>query len=121
MVITNTFKTLLFVSSFSPLYIILIVKFYNFNKSFLFNLSNYSFAYFILLFLLLISILTFIYFYKCDMNSETKFNGIVNKNSDILTYFITYVVPLTTLDIYDINSIIINILLFIVIGVFYVK
>lgn len=119
--LTNTYKTLLFISSFFPLYIILIVKFYNFDKGIVENLKGQYIPFFVFIILILVSVLTFLYFYFCELNSEVSFSGIENKNSEILTYFITYVVPITTLKEDEINSIIVNILLFLVIGVFYVK
>ena len=104
-----------------PLYVILIIKFYNFEEGFIKNIKDNSIPYSFLLIMILISILTFMYFYFCELNSETNFSGIENKNSEILTYFITYIVPITTLNVNEINSVIINFLLFFVIGVFYVK
>ncbi|SFE34058.1 hypothetical protein SAMN05216238_11332 [Lentibacillus persicus] len=119
--LTNTYKTFLFISSFLPLYVILIVKFYDFDKSIRYNLLANQVAFIILLLLIIISIITFLYFYSCELNHEESFYGIENKNSEILTYFVTYIVPLTTLNVNNINSILVNILLFIVIGIFYVK
>ncbi|SIS66547.1 hypothetical protein [Salimicrobium salexigens] len=119
--LTNFYKILLFVSSFMPLYVILMVKFYDFEEAFFKNIKDNSTAFVFLLTLILISVLTFMYFYFCELNSETSFSRIENKNSEILTYFITYIVPITTLNVDEINSIIINFLLFFVIGVFYVK
>lgn len=57
----------------------------------------------------------------CEMNTEINVSQIENMNSEILTYFITYIIPLTTLEESNINYIIINLILFFVIGVFYVN
>ncbi|MBP1950279.1 hypothetical protein [Virgibacillus litoralis] len=119
--ITNTFKTLLFISSFLPLYFILMVKFYDFDKPFKCNLVENTIPYSVLTLLIVISIVTFLYFLFCELNEEEEFEDIENIDSEILSYFITYIVPLTTLKVDQINGVLVNILLFIVIGVFYVK
>ncbi|WP_096269415.1 hypothetical protein [Paucisalibacillus globulus] len=119
--ITKTYKVLLFVSSFLPLYVILIVKFYDFEQSIKENLLEHYVTFGFFMVLILISLLTFLYFCFCELNSEETFHGLENKNSEILSYFITYVVPLTTLEEGNLNSIIINALLFLVIGIFYVN
>src|SRR5690625_1883236 len=112
---------MLFISSFLPLYVILIVKFYNFEKSIVCNLTTNTATFAILLSLIVISVVAFLYFLFCELNFEVSIGEIENLNSEILTYFIAYVVPLVTLEINNVNSIIINIILFCVIGLFYVK
>lgn len=119
--LTNSYKTALFISSFLPLYIILIIKFYEFEKSFKYNIENHKITFSILITLIVIAIITFLYFLFCELNSEISIGEVENVNSEILTYFITYVVPLITLEEHNVNSILINILLFIVIGIFYVN
>ncbi|MGE7923371.1 hypothetical protein ACQKND_09310 [Viridibacillus arvi] len=119
--LTNMYKMLLFISSFLPLYVILIVQFSDFDKSLKYNIIEHKISYSILMVLIIISISSFLYFLFCKMNIEEDFGQIESANSEILSYFITYIVPLTTLKEDDINSIIINLILFLVIGVFYVS
>lgn len=119
--LTKSYKSLLFISSFLPLYVILIVKFYEFDKSVAYNVINHKWIFLILLILIIISIVIFLYFLMCEMNTEINVSQIENMNSEILTYFITYIIPLTTLEESNINYIIINLILFFVIGVFYVN
>lgn len=119
--LTNMYKSILFISAFMPLYIILIVKFYNFDESIRVNIIEHKYTFLILSILILISILAFLYFLFCELNSEEDIGQVENMNSEILTYFITYIVPLTTLEESNVNSIIINIILFFVIGIFYVN
>src|SRR5690625_1810896 len=119
--LTNLYKSIMFISSFMPLYIILIVKFYDFNLTLKCNLINHKYTFLVLMTLIVISILVFLYFVFCELNSEEKIGQVENMNGEILTYFITYIIPLTTLEENNINSIIINIILFFVIGVFYVN
>lgn len=119
--ISNFYRSLLFLSSFMPLYLILIVKFYNFEEGIIVNFSERTVIHSILIGLIVLSILIFLYFLRCEMNAEESFGDIENVNIEILSYFIIYIVPLTTLQPNDINSIIINLILFFVIGVFYVN
>ena len=119
--LTNTYKGLLFISSFLPLYILLMVQFSDFDKSIMYNLIEHKVAYSVLMGLIVVSIATFLYFIFCKMNKEEDFGKVESVNNEVLTYFITYIVPLTTLKEDDINSIIINLILFFVIGVFYVS
>lgn len=97
------------------------VQFSDFDKSLKYNLIEHEVAYWILIGLIIISVVTFFYFLFCKMNREENFGNVESANSEVLTYFITYIVPLTTLKEDDINSIIINLILFFVIGVFYVS
>ncbi|MFY2307654.1 hypothetical protein ACOSZE_09330 [Lysinibacillus fusiformis] len=119
--LTNAYKGLLFISSFLPLYIILMVQFTDFDKSLKSNLVDHKIAYSVLTGLIVISIISFLYFLFCKMNKEESFGSVESANSEILSYFITYIVPLTTLKENDINSIIVNLILFVVMGVFYVS
>ncbi len=119
--LTNLYKVALFISSFLPLYLILMVKFYDFNITLSENINDKTISFSIFLGLVIFSLITFLYFLFCEMNEETNFKSINNVNNEILTYFITYIVPLTTLEITNVNSIIINIMLFTVIGIFYVN
>lgn len=119
--LTGMYKILLFVSSFLPLYVILIVKFYEFDKTIKYNMVNHGGTFLVFLILIVISVLTFLYFLFCELNSEVKIGEVENMSSEILTYFITYVIPLTTLEEHNLNMIIINLILFFVIGVFYVN
>lgn len=119
--ITNLYKSLLFISSFLPLYIILIIKFYEFDKSIKYNVFYHKWTFLTLGFLIIISIIIFLYFVFCEMYFEVKVGQVENMNAEILTYFITYIVPLTTLEESNINFLLINVILFIVIGIFYVN
>ncbi|WP_339212949.1 hypothetical protein [Solibacillus sp. FSL W8-0372] len=119
--LTNTYKGLLFISSFLPLYILLMVQFSDFDKSIMYNLNEHKVAYSVLMGLIVVSVATFLYFIFCKMNKEENFGKVESVNNEVLTYFITYIVPLTTLKEDDINSIIINLILFFVIGVFYIS
>lgn len=44
-----------------------------------------------------------------------------NQNNEVLNYFITYLIPILSMDIDDFSSVCINIFIFLIIGVLYVK
>jgi len=50
-----------------------------------------------------------------------KNESIKNGSNDILNYFITYLIPILSMDIQDNISLIINFLIFIIIGLLYIK
>lgn len=97
------------------------VQFSDFDKSLKSNIVDHRIAYSVLMGLIVVSIVSFLYFLFCKMNREENFGSVESANSEILSYFITYIVPLTTLKENDINSIIVNLILFVVMGVFYVS
>ena len=129
-------KFLFYMSSFMPLYLLLCVQnilifdddnrlskdvFYSqFNFS---NIPQSIFWWGIIIFFLISlgGCLLFFFVY-------TKKNGIISGledaefvREDTMGYIVTYIVPLITMDIYSPRSLIVNFVLFIVIGTFYIK
>lgn len=129
-------KFLFYMSSFMPLYLLLCVQnilifdddnrlskdvFYSqFNFS---NIPQSIFWWGIVIFFLISlgGCLLFFFVY-------TKKNGIISGledaefvREDTMGYIVTYIVPLITMDIYSPRSLIVNFVLFIVIGTFYIK
>jgi hypothetical protein len=134
----DIFKSLLYLSSFIPLYILLIVqnlklrntdgKIYStseFFKQFIDNEKTTPNIFWIGIFsLLLISTITifiFIKFFLQAEGSQGKIIGVSFSREDTLGYIVTYIIPLISIDIKSPRSLIINVILFITIGVFYVK
>lgn len=119
-------KILLFISSFIPLYIMLIIKEIgrltsskNFCKD---NITIY--VYWTVLFLLLIvSIFGIIKIIVCDKGNRTKSIEVnLEKQGDnVISYIMTYIVPLLSINPNDITNLIQNIFLFIIIGIIYVQ
>ncbi len=129
-------KFLFYMSSFMPLYLLLCVqniKVFDKNKKFSsdifcsqFNFSNIPQSIFwwgliVFVFISLFGCILFFFIY-------TKKDGIISKledaefvREDTMGYIVTYIVPLITMDIYSPRSLIVNFVLFIVIGTFYVK
>lgn len=130
-------KWTLFLSSFLPLYILIMVQDYKF----FFSMSKYVlvsfniiegkieyinpykwifFSFIVLLFLL--SILIIYRFVFSKSNRQFTISGEFEKTGDsVISYIFTYLVPLLSMDINNGNSLLINFLLFIFIGIIYVS
>lgn len=129
-------KFLFYMSSFMPLYLLLCVQKIlifdddnRFSKDVFYSQFNFSnipqsiFWWGIIIFFLISlgGCLLFFFVY-------TKKNGIISGledaefvREDTMGYIVTYIVPLITMDIYSPRSLIVNFVLFIVIGTFYIK
>lgn len=129
-------KFLFYMSSFMPLYLLLCVQNIlifdddnRFSKDVFYSQFNFSnipqsiFWWGIIIFFLISlgGCLLFFFVY-------TKKNGIISGledaefvREDTMGYIVTYIVPLITMDIYSPRSLIVNFVLFIVIGTFYIK
>lgn len=131
----NIFKTLLYLSSFIPLYILLIVqniqlrntegKIYNsseFVNQFIGNEKTTPNIFWIVIFsLLLISAITICVFVKFFLKAEGSSGKIIGESfsrEDTLGYIVTYIMPLISIDIKSPRSLIINSILFVTIGIF---
>ncbi|MEN2666020.1 hypothetical protein [Listeria aquatica] len=115
--ITLFFKISMFISSYSPLYLfILILNWSQVSKNPL--LQKYVLAGIIIL--LTWSMLTVLVVLSNKGNENIDLEGASLKSDEIISYIVTYVVPLITIDINDFRIVLVNILLFIVIGVGYI-
>ncbi|WP_163537400.1 hypothetical protein [Gracilibacillus sp. YIM 98692] len=124
---TNFYKWLLFISSYAPLYLLLAINNYNFNitpmcyiKQVTDNIQHLVF-WIVIIFLFLISILSVSYFKFISLNERRKVPGLKPINEGVLTYLIPYVIPLLEMNINSLNSLLVNALLFLIIGIVYVK
>lgn len=116
--ITKTFKVGMFISSYLPLYLFLIII------NFSFDLLTVTLAKFFLTILSLLSILSvivIIIIMRGEGNSKKDLTGIQLKKDEVISYMVTYIVPLQSMDIGDIRSIIVNALLFVTIGIGYIS
>ena len=123
---TKITKWLMFITSYVPLYLLLIISnlnivkwsdwksIENWQKAFLDNL------YFnlIMISLSIISVVVLICVNCLKSNSYMECSEVEIKNSagDILNYFITYLFPLLSMQIDNSTSILVNVVVFIIIG-----
>lgn len=129
-------KWRLFLSSYLPLYILVIIQNYRFFLSMTKNIfiklniisdtikeePSYKWIFFVVIIILSInSIVTIHRFVISKSNKKFDLAGKYEKTGDsIISYIFTYLVPLLSMDINNGNSILINLLLFIFIGILYV-
>lgn len=113
-------KTFAFISSYLPLYILLMIN--NFNKD---KNIAYWVAFVILLILVIISVFV-LYCYlrgkgnKIDLTTDEQIDKL--KSDSMINYLMAYIVPLATINSDDfIGSVITNSILFILIGIIYVS
>jgi len=130
-------KILFYLSSFIPLYILLFIQNVQisnekgsiiftkeFFKQFFYTNTAVSIFWIGLLGLLFLSLFGVALFFLVYAKTE----GIVGRVKDVeliredtMGYIVTYIVPLISMDINSVRSLTINLLLFIIIGTFYVK
>ncbi|EFE16316.1 TPA: hypothetical protein KG967_000909 [Enterococcus faecalis] len=129
-------KTLFYMSSFIPLYLLLIVQNFKFrNESGKFswqtifdqiNFSNKIITLFWigLIVMIILSLFGCVIFFKIYGAKEGR-NGSISDaefvREDTMGYIVTYIIPLLSMDITSLRSLVVNLLLFIIIGTFYVK
>lgn len=133
----RTFQKIMFyISSFIPLYLLLIVQNVHFRDNrgrFSLNIimeqldfSNQpvSLFWYSLIILFLFSLIGCVIFFKVYTAKEGRLADITDAEfvrEDTMGYIVSYIVPLLSMDINSSRSLIINLLLFIIIGTFYVK
>lgn len=130
-------KILFYLSSFIPLYILLVFQniqirdgdgsilgIKDFLNQFLNTSISVTFFWIGLLVLLILSLFGISLFFLVYTRTEGR-KGFIKDveliREDTMGYIVTYIVPLISMDIYSPRSLIINFLLFIIIGTFYVK
>lgn len=121
-------KIAIYICNYIPLFLLIFLNELkrnneSFNReSICFVLSEYMFVWIIIFILSLSSITSlFILWLQSSQTSNEKIGELKNTNIDILNYFITYLIPLLSLDLSNIYSILINIILFFILGIFHVK
>lgn len=118
----------MFISSYFPLYIILLIlyndKINNISKIksiLMFENSTVSIFIIILVIFCIISIFTCKDLKKTEGNENHKFYNIESTRDTIISYMMTYIVPILSINISDNKTIIINTILYILIGFMYIK
>lgn len=118
------FKICIYISNYIPLFFLIFIKqlengYPDISPNVLF-LSHWV-LWVSLILISILSSLSLLIWLKFQNNSEEIPSHLEMKNLDILNYFITYLIPLLSLDIYNIYSLILNFVLFIIIGIYQIK
>lgn len=123
-----TMRLRMFISSYFPLYSILLILYSNkFNSvqkikqiiSFEDNVTSIFIT--VLILLCIISIMTCIDLIKTKGNENHQFNNIENTGDTMISYMMTYIVPVLSIDISDTKTLIVNLILYVLIGFMYIK
>lgn len=116
-----------FLSSYIPLYILLIIANIDIEEGVLkgiINLFTRNVFWTIIYILILLPLLIFLLFLLKKPQSKEKPNVYQSVEDNLISYIMTYITPLLTIDIannQDDRTVIINIFLFFIIGLLYVK
>ncbi|MCM2675590.1 hypothetical protein [Alkalicoccobacillus plakortidis] len=125
---TKTYRAGLYISSFFPLYLLLIldnfqifISWSSFKDILKFNNLAESLFWSSIFFLIVISIFSVLIIIKRKPNIKEKFSEITGTEDNLLSYVVTYLVPLLSIDINSPNSLLVNAGLFFLLGFIYVK
>lgn len=118
-------KIMMFISSYAPLYLMMLILYYDYYKD-IFQKFEYGKLILILslVFFLLISFLSLYLLKKSSGSDVEEIKNIEKPNDTIISYIMTYIVPLLSINLDDQNiysKIITNVLLFSIIGILYVR
>ncbi|MGQ3440263.1 hypothetical protein NST56_06750 [Bacillus sp. FSL R5-0560] len=118
----------LYISSFFPLYVLLIMSNYKdiptireIREIFKFKDLNAGSFWIVIFLLIIISIVSLLFIVKARLNEVHSFKGINKTEDHLLNYVVTYLLPLLSIEIHETNSLIVNAGLFLLIGFLYVK
>jgi hypothetical protein len=118
----------LYVSSFFPLYVLLIINNYEYfssfkklKKIFLFQQLLPSLFGITLLILIFISIISIVVIKTVSLNERRQFKGICKTEDKLLNYVVTYLVPILSIKVDEGKSLMVNACLFSLLGYIYVK
>lgn len=121
-------KWFLFITSYLPLYMWLLLSNINYvellklNKKDL-EISTKKLFYFVLVVFIIISIVELIQLFKSsgsEIKKIPKEMEATPESDGLMNYIVTYITPLVSFDLSDIKSVIMNIALFLLIGLMYV-
>lgn len=125
-------RWLLFLSSYFPLYLLILIKGLlwvpqdgeSYREYVVHQILNSEYFYIVLGLLMLLSLLTFAFVIASKANSRIEIAEhaeVENNTADVLAYFMTYLIPILSMDITSLSSVIINVVIFLIIGIMYVR
>ena len=116
-------KSLMFISSYLPLYLLLIILEWKFVVNIYYQEASKSefFIIGLLATLIIISAITLILFMKIKTGNYCNYNSINRPDDKVISYVFTYIVPLLSLDIANINKIVVNLALVALVWGLYIK
>ncbi|MBC1792865.1 hypothetical protein [Listeria booriae] len=114
-------KWTMFISSYLPLYILLVlINVPNIFKDQKITIMIWSFLS-VVIALIIISIATLLFIVKKKTNTEVPVLTYEKTDDNIISYIMTYLIPVLSIDLSNIWNVIANLLLFLIIGIIYVR
>ena len=116
-------KSLMFISSYLPLYMLLIILDWSLVLDIYYQRASTStfFIVGLLAVLIAISVITLILFIKIETGNYCQYKIINRPDDKVISYIFTYIVPILSLDITNINKIIVNLALVALVWGLYIK
>ncbi|MHC0552096.1 hypothetical protein [Salinicoccus sp. CNSTN-B1] len=116
------FKWSMYISSYVPLFILIYLKQAELHDISLLSVWSLNICFWTIC--ITLSVLGLIIFFNWlwgKPNTTREYSNIKPINTEVLNYFITYLIPLLSLDVTNIYSIILNAILFFIIGLIHVR
>ena len=122
LIITNLIKIMMFLSSYFPLYIMILILYFEKYSNIGINPTIRKTLFLIALVIaIIVSIISLSLLCKSNGDRELNFQKVERPDDTIISYIMTYIIPLLSIDITKNSTIIVNFLLFIVIGYLYIR
>lgn len=116
----------IYICNYIPLFVLIFLnelrKAKDNNENICAIIQDFKYTWFLLIILSVLSVLFLTYVWIKNAQSSDEIPGDLKIiNTDILNYFVTYLIPLLSLDLSNFYSVIINLLIFVIIGIFHTK
>lgn len=115
-------KIIMFISSYFPLYIMLLILYFENYKDVGNNptMKKYLLLICVIIFII-ISFCSIILLYVSKGNRKVTVEKLERPDDTIISYIMTYIIPLLSIDITKKSTILVNFILFLVIGYLYIR
>lgn len=118
-------RGLMFISSYFPLYIFLLILQFKVYKNIDFSLT-FKDSYMIIFFLSMIifigiSFISMCLLYKSTGNKKFKIKDVKRSNDSVISYIFTYILPILSFSLDDFAISLVNFLIFVLVGFLYIK
>ncbi|WP_239750440.1 hypothetical protein [Mammaliicoccus sp. H-M34] len=121
-IIGALFKAALYISSYIPLFGLIYIKQAEEHKVGLMKVFFINKTFWVIIIIIsIISLLLLIIWLIGEGKSKRKYNEIEALNVEVLNYFITYLIPMLSLDVSNNYSILMNGILFMLIGLVHIR
>lgn len=118
-------RGLMFISSYFPLYIFLLILQFKVYKNIDFSLTfkdSYMIIFFSSMIIFIgISFISMYLLYKSTGNKKFKIKDVKRSNDSVISYIFTYILPILSFSLDDFAISLVNFLIFVLVGFLYIK